>query len=220
MDIKGHTVKSYDKDLQSISGTLDHLLDLINHSIGIVEEVINNPKGGDVKAINHHDNKINNLDHLTEKKVTAMLALRQPLAFDLRYIVSALKVSSNLERMGDKCKSIVKKIIKLDAKIDDNTKKSLLEMLNIARIMTCNAVEAFNNNDLKMAEQVLKQDDEIDQIYHRLFDIIDKERFSGTQVKNIINILFIAKNLERLADHSTNIAEMVKYVVSGEIIED
>jgi phosphate transport system protein len=220
MDIKEHTVKSYDKDLKSISGTLEDLLDLLNHSIDIVENVIEEPKGKSAKEIIHHDNKINNLDNLTEKKVTAMLALRQPLAFDLRYIVSALKVSSNLERMGDKCKSIVKKIIDLDAEIDSKTKKSLMEMLAIAKIMTVNAVEAFNSNDLEVAEQVLKQDDEIDQIYHRLFDMIDKEIFSGNQVKNIINILFIAKNLERLADHSTNIAEMVKYVVSGEVIED
>lgn len=219
MDIKEHTVKSYDKDLQAISGGLDHLLDLVNHSIGIVGDVIKNPKNKSTAEISTHDYKINNLDHLTEKKVTAMLALRQPLAFDLRYTISALKVSSNLERMGDKCKSVVKKIIELDTIIDAKTKKSLLEMLDIAKKMTKDAVLSFNNNDLEKANQVLKQDDEIDQIYYHLFDMINKENFSQQQVRNIINVLFIAKNLERLADHATNIAEMVSYVVNGEIVE-
>lgn len=219
MDFKEHTVKSYDKDLHSISGTLDHMLDLLNHSIAMVEEVISDPEKQLVQQITDHDYKINHLDHLTEKKVTAMLALRQPMAFDLRYIISSLKVSSNLERMGDKCKSIIKKITYLDNKLDDQTKKTLLEMLKIAKDMTRNAVLAFNNHDLEKATEVLNKDDEIDKIYQGLFSIADGSSFSSTQVKNIINILFIAKSFERLADHAANIAEMVKYVVSGEIAE-
>jgi len=219
MELKQHTVKSYDKDIQSISGTLDHLLELLNESISMVEDVIKNPQKQLVQQILDHDYKINHLDHLTEKKVTSMLALRQPMAFDLRYVISALKVSSNLERMGDKCKSIIKKIANLETKIDKETKNSLLGMLNIAKEMTKNAVIAFNGHNLESAASVLKQDDEIDRIYEHLFSIIDGEHFDQGQVKNIINILFIAKSFERLADHAANIAEMVKYVVSGEIVE-
>ncbi|MES2677115.1 MAG: phosphate signaling complex protein PhoU [Pseudomonadota bacterium] len=219
MELKQHTVKSYDKDIQSISGTLDHLLDLLNDSIAMVEDVIRNPQKQLVQQILDHDYKINHLDHLTEKKVTSMLALRQPMAFDLRYVISALKVSSNMERMGDKCKSIIKKIANLETTIDDNTKNSLLAMLKIAKKMTSDAVSAFNEHNLEKAEAVLKQDDEIDQIYENLFSIVEGESFDQMQVKNIINILFIAKSFERLADHAANIAEMVRYVVSGEIIE-
>ena len=220
MELKQHTVKSYDKDLQSISGTLDHLLYLLNDSISMVEDVLQNPDKQMVDQISTHDYKINHLDHLTEKKVTSMLALRQPLAFDLRYIISALKVSSNLERMGDKCKSIIKKISHLETKIDAKTKNSLLKMLEIAKEMTRDAVRAFNEHDLEKARVVLKQDDEIDQIYQQLFSIIDGDSFDRHQVQNIINIIFIAKSFERLADHATNIAEMVRYVVSGEIAEE
>ena len=219
MELKQHTVKSYDKDIQSISGTLEHLLDLLNYSIEMVEDVIKNPQKQLVQQILDHDYKINHLDHLTEKKVTLMLALRQPMAFDLRYIISALKVSSNLERMGDKCKSIIKKIAHLETKMDDKTKNALLKMLEIAKKMTRDAVLAFNDHNLEKAEEVLKQDDEIDQIYENLFSIVEGESFDQKQVKNIINILFIAKSFERLADHASNIAEMVRYVVSGEIIE-
>jgi phosphate transport system protein len=219
MELKQHTVKSYDKDLESITGTIDHILDLLNHSISMVEDVLRKPDKGLVEQISAHDYKINHLDHLTEKKVTSMLALRQPLAFDLRYIISALKVSANLERMGDKCKSIIKKIAHLDTELDNKTRNSLLEMLEIAKAMTRNAVSAFSEHDLQKAQQVLKQDDQIDQIYENLFSIAQGENFNQKQVKNIVNILFIAKSFERLADHAANIAEMVKYVVSGEIVE-
>jgi phosphate transport system protein len=219
MELKQHTVKSYDKDLESITGTIDHLLDLLNISIDMVEDVIKNPNQELVEQVSANDYKINHLDHLTEKKVTSMLALRQPLAFDLRYIISALKVSANLERMGDKCKSIIKKITHLDNTLDDPTKNSLLEMLKIAKEMTRNAVCAFSEHNLEKAAQVLEQDDQIDQIYENLFSIAQGENFNQQEVKNIINILFIAKSLERLADHAANIAEMVQYVVTGEIIE-
>jgi phosphate transport system protein len=219
MELKQHTVKSYDKDLESITGTLDHILDLLNQSISMVEDVLKNPDKQLVEQISSHDYKINHLDHLTEKKVTSMLALRQPLAFDLRYIISALKVSANLERMGDKCKSIIKKIANLDTELDAKTKNSLLEMLEIAKEMTKNAVFAFSEHDLEKAAQVLKQDDQIDQIYQQLFSIAEGDHFNQQEVKNIVNILFIAKSFERLADHAANIAEMVRYVVSGEIVE-
>ncbi len=219
MELKEHTVKSYDKDLQSISGTLDHMLDLLNDSISMVEDVIKDPQVGLVQQITEHDYKVNHLDHLTEKKVTAMLALRQPKAIDLRYVISALKVSANLERMGDKCKSIIKKIAHLDQPMDDKTKSSLLNMLKIAKVMTRDAVFAFNDQNMEKAVEVLKKDDEIDKIYKDLFSIIEGESFDSHQVKNIINILFIAKSFERLADHAANVAEMVKYVVSGEISE-
>lgn len=93
MSLKEHTVKSYDKDLQSIAGTVDEMCDLVSMSIDMVSEMILNNRDDYPEKITAHDYKINALDFLIEKKVTAMLALRQPLAVDLRYIVSALKVS-------------------------------------------------------------------------------------------------------------------------------
>jgi phosphate transport system protein len=219
MEIKQHTVKSYDKDLESISDTINSIVGLLNISISMVEDIIKNPDKKLIEEINIHDYKINQLDNLTERKVTSMLALRQPLAFDLRYIISALKVSANLERMGDKCKSIIKKISYIETKLDQNIQNSLLKMLDIAKDMTNNAVLAFNEHNTKNAAEVLKQDDEMDKIYHQIFSIAKGENFDQKQVEDIIKILFIAKSFERLADHASNIAEMVSYVVSGEILE-
>ncbi len=217
MSLKEHTVKSYDKELQSIAGTLDEMVELVSISIDMVAGMITHNHDDYLEKITSHDYKINSLDFLVERKITTMLALRQPMAFDLRYIVSSIKVASNLERVGDQAKSIIKKIDRIGAKaFDENVTKSLLEMVELSKVMVRNSVKAFNDQDFDKAEEVLKQDDKIDEIYSSLFGIMEGENFSKQQTEKIINILFIAKSFERLADHSTNIADITKYVITGE----
>lgn len=217
MSLKEHTVKSYDKELQSIAGTLDEMVELVSVSIDMVAGMITHNHDDYLEKITSHDYKINSLDFLVERKITTMLALRQPMAFDLRYIVSSIKVASNLERVGDQAKSIIKKIDRIGAKaFDENVTKSLLEMVELSKVMVRNSVKAFNDQDFDKAEEVLKQDDKIDEIYSSLFGIMEGENFSKQQTEKIINILFIAKSFERLADHSTNIADITKYVITGE----
>jgi phosphate transport system protein len=217
MTLKEHTVKSYDKDLQSIAGTLEEMSELVATSIDMVAEMIKTTHDDYLEKITTHDYKINSLDFLIERKVTAMLAMRQPMAVDLRYIVSALKVSSNLERIGDQAKSIIKKVHRIGHEaFGDNIKASLLEMVNLSKVMVRDSIVAFNDQNSEMADDVLRRDDKIDEIYSSLFGILEGESFSKQQAEKIINILFIAKSFERLADHSTNIAEITKYVDTGE----
>lgn len=218
MTLKEHTVKSYDKDLLSIAGTLDDMMHLVVESIDLVAQMIKLRDAKFLEKIAAHDYKINSLDHLIEKKVTAMLAMRQPMAVDLRYIISSLKVSSNLERSGDQAKSIIKKIAHIGSeKFASDVEDSLLDMIRISQEMTRDAVIAFNGQNVELADEVLKKDDKIDQIYSDFFRILECENFNKEQVKNITNTLFIAKSFERLADHSTNIAEIAMFVVTGEI---
>jgi len=217
MTLSEHTVKSYDKDLQAIAETIDEMCQLVLQSIDIVALAIRNSQEDFLDRIITHDYKINSLDFLIERKVTSMLALRQPMAVDLRYIVSALKVSSNLERMGDQAKSVVKKMERIrQSKIEDGVEKVLFEMLDVSKNMVIKSVQAFNEQDAKKAEEVLQEDEMVDENYEKLFKIVDEETLSREKVVNIINILFIAKNFERLADHTTNIAEITKYVITGE----
>jgi phosphate transport system protein len=217
MSLKEHTVKSYDKDLQSIAATLEDMTNLVVQSIDMVAKMIRSRDGDFINQITEHDYKINSLDHLIEKKVTAVLALRQPMAVDLRYIISSLKVSSNLERIGDQAKSIIKKITHIGTeKFTKDVEDSLIEMVDLSKKMALQSVKAFNDQNIEIAEEVLKEDDTIDRIYSDLFRIIDNESFSKDQVKKITNTLFIAKSFERLADHSTNIADITKFVITGE----
>jgi phosphate transport system protein len=218
MSLKEHTVKSYDKDLQSIAATLDEMVELVIQSIEMVTQMIRLRDSKFIEKITSHDYKINTLDNLIEKKVTAMLALRQPMAVDLRYIISSLKVASNLERSGDQAKSIIKKIALIGSeKFESDVEESLISMIENCKKMVIAAVKSFNDQDSALALLVLKQDDEIDQTYSDLFRIMEHENFSKEQVKKLTNTLFIAKSFERLADHSTNIAEIANFVVTGEI---
>lgn len=221
MSLKEHTVKSYDHDLQSIAATLDEMMHLVLTSIDMVSSMIGkgekNEESNFLEKITSHDYKINTLDFLIERKVTTMLALRQPMAVDLRYIVSALKVSSNLERVGDQAKSIIKKVDRIGTKaFDGEIKKSIFDMADLSKEMVKNSVISFNDQNDKLAQEVLEQDDKIDEIYSSLFGIMENDNFNARQAKEMINILFIAKSFERLADHSTNIAEITQYVTTGE----
>ena len=218
MSLKDHTVKSYDNELQSIAGTLDLTVSLIFQSLDMISSAINNYNQQLVQNITNHDYKINTLDHLIEKKVTTILALRQPMAVDLRYIISSLKVSANLERIGDQAKNIIKKISLLEGyNFDEKVKEWLTQMISISKNMVQNAVLSFNSHNLNLAQQVLTQDDIIDQTYSNFFSLINKENFNRNEVNQIVNTLFIAKSFERLADHSTNIAEITGFVITGEI---
>lgn len=218
MTLKEHTVKSYDQDLKSVATTIDYMLELVLQSIEMVTQMIRTRDHSFIDNISAHDYKINSLDNLIEKKITAILALRQPMAVDLRYIMSALKVASNLERSGDQAKSIIKKIARIgDEQFEKQVEESLISMINLSQEMTINSVKSFNDQNLELAHEVMKQDDEIDQTYKKLFNITDQESFSQEEVKKITNTLFIAKSFERLADHSTNIAEITEFVVTGEM---
>lgn len=217
MSLKEHTVKSYDKDIQSIYATIDEMRDLVLVAIDMVGEMIVERHDDYLEKIKIHDYKINSLDFLIERKITAMLALRQPMAVDLRYIVSALKVSSNIERIGDQAKSIIKKIHRIGSEaFDEDVRNSLLAMVRVSKEMIVDAVFSFNEQDLEKSASVLKRDDEIDSLYSGLFRIMEGGNMSKEQLERIINILFIAKSFERLADHSTNVAEIASYVVTGE----
>ena len=217
MSLKQHTVKSYDQDLKLVASTLDEMMDLTLESIDMVAAIIKSNDQAIMDQVKKHDYKINSLDVLIEKKVTAILALRQPMAVDLRYIISSIKVASNLERIGDQAKSIMKKINVIgNGEFEVDVIDSLNEMIEISKSMIKNSVAAFNDFDQELAQQVLNQDDKIDVIYKNMFNLTDKKTFSKEQVQKIINTLFIAKSFERLADNSTNIAEIAQFVVSGE----
>ena len=131
LNLKQHTVKSYDKDIKSISDTIEDLLDLTLQSIDMVEELMKNPteQKDFMEKITNHDYKINSLDNLVEKKVTSMLALRQPMAIDLRFVVSAIKVAGSLERIGDQAKSVIKKWFILKSKLTTKQKDHYLKCL-------------------------------------------------------------------------------------------
>lgn len=216
MSLSKHTVRSYDDALSSVAADLELMLDKVKISIDMVLQSIENPDQDYYAKVQAHDREVNEIDKKIEQKVVQLLALRQPMAVDLRYVTSMLKVSANLERIGDQAKNIVGKIGKIKNRVIDKRFIDLfIDMTNISKNMIDAAVVSFNSQDAQKAEFVLESDAAINADYKEFKNIIDGENFTRSEVIDLIDILFVAKSLERLADHTTNIAELSKYVITG-----
>jgi len=172
-------------------------------------------------AVNVIDNDrlVNTLDVEIDEESIRLIALRQPKAGDLRFITTAMKITTDLERMGDLAVNIAERALELN---DEPILKPYIDipkMRSIAQRMTRDALDAFVRKDKRLAREVIIRDDEVDDLKHAvlhelaLFMVKDP-----TTVTRAMKVSFVAQYLERIADHATNIAEMVIYLVDGKII--
>jgi len=217
-DLGKHTVRSFDDKLEDISSLILSMSKLTIKSISLIESAIKG-EGDLINKAQDHDKKVNQHDYEIASEVVAFIALRQPKAYDLRFAVSAIKVASNLERVGDYAKGVVRKIAKSDLHISKTHQEELLKMTKIAQEMVKDSVNALLKNDLNKAAKVLAKDDEIDGIYRAIFADFSNNKLDESS-RELINVIFIAKSIERLADHASNIASIVNYIVTGKTIEN
>lgn len=217
-----HIVHAFDSELAALEkaitemgGQVELQLDksiqaLVEHDVVRAKEVIKNDK-----AIDKIELEVANL-------TTNIFALRQPMAADLRAIVAALKISSNLERMGDYAKNISKRTITLSkVPLITTLGKSVRRMGHLVENMINDVLNAYVKRDEEMAIKVIEQDHEVDQLHTSLFrEILTYMMEDPSNITACTHLLFIAKNVERIGDHATNIAEQVYYIKTGEFIED
>jgi phosphate transport system protein len=165
------------------------------------------------------DHIVNSLDVEIDEECIRLIALRQPKATDLRFITTAMKIVTDLERMGDLAVNIAERALDLNKEPDIKPYVDIPRMRDIALGMTRDALDAFVHKDKKLAMDVIMRDDEIDDLKHA---ITSELLFMMLEDPNVIcrsmRITFIAQYLERFADHATNIAEMVIYLVEGKFI--
>jgi phosphate transport system protein len=160
--------------------------------------------------------KINRLEIQIDELATSLLARVQPMATDLRFITAAMKINNDLERMGDISVNIVRRTLVL---MHEPMPKELVDiphMATLAQAMIRQSLDAFVRKDAELARSILTSDDAIDQlrdsVYEELVSLMERD---PTTVRQSINLMFIARALERLADHATNIAEDVLFLVEG-----
>jgi phosphate transport system protein len=166
-----------------------------------------------------NDRTVNTLDVEIDEDSIRLIALRQPMAGDLRFITTAMKITTDLERMGDLAVNVAERALELN---DEPLLKPYIDiprMRTIAQRMTRDALDAFVRKDKRLARDVIIRDDEVDDLKHR---VLQELAFFMVQdpatVTRAMKISFVAQYLERIADHATNIAEMVIYLVDGKII--
>jgi phosphate transport system protein len=167
------------------------------------------------------DKKLDSLEIETERRAVQLIALRAPMAGDLRDVVAALKISGVVERIGDYAKNIAKRVPLLEnvGKIEPLT--LLPEMARIATEMVHNVLDAFVERDAEAAVRVCERDAAVDDFYDSVFRTLLTHMMENPQnIGQSAHLLFVAKNLERVGDHATNIAEMVYYAATGEHMSD
>ena len=213
---KRHTDREYEAELAQIR---DQLLLMA----GRVEEMIANA----VRAIGERDpalarntieidHKVNKTEMETDELCMRILARRQPLASDLRFITSALKMVTDLERIGDLAVNICERAIDLAGEHRLEGLDTLMQMASVVQSMVRDAIDAFVQGDPDLAQQIIDRDDELDELYHVYFrEVLAAMLKEPTSIERGIHIQSVAKWLERIGDHATNLAERVIFMVKG-----
>lgn len=172
------------------------------------------------KKIIEMDDIVDKYNWDIEDRCLKLLALQQPMAHDLRMIASAMKIISDIERMGDYCVDIAKFSIDLMKFSSFLINPNLIEMFRLVEKIINDSLEAFINRDVDFILKVVDEDEEIDHTYHRIYDEIVEEIENVPQTApQGIKLLMIARYLERIADHVTNVAERIYYMETGELKE-
>lgn len=216
MSLGQHTLKSYDQQLEQL---LRHILDMGAQVRSLVADARatfrqrDESRIGEAKAA---DKLINELDERIDEAATQVLALQNPMAIDLRFVVAVLKITTMLERMGDLAKNTVKRTVKMGAFAPEPIVVKLEQMADVADGMLALALEAFADKDTTKAAKVWSRDAEIDALYKEIFALMQENMVADpAHAEACTHVVFAAKNLERLADYTTNLAKTVYYIASG-----
>jgi phosphate transport system protein len=171
------------------------------------------------REVIERDHQINALDVEIDEESIRLLALHQPAARDLRLVTTAMKIATELERISDLSENVSERVIELNEEPQLKPYIDIPMMGNMARMMVKHSIDAFVKDDAQLARKVLADDDYVDDLMEQIFRELLSFMLEDTRtISRAIRLSFIAKYLERMADHATNIAELVVYLVEGKII--
>lgn len=215
-----HTVKSYDEELNQLRSMISRMGGLAEAQLmGAIEALIERD-AEKAQRIVAADRSLDILELETETQAIQMIALRSPMAGDLREIVAALKISSALERIADYAKNVAKRSIVLNQSEPVKPAVLIPKMADLAKIMLKDVLDAYIDRDSRKALMVWESDKGIDELYNSLFrELLTYMMENPRLITPCTHILFIAKNIERIGDHVTNIAEIIYYQVEGENLD-
>lgn len=214
-----HTNKSYDSDLRLLS---DHILLIASRVEKMIVSSIKALSSNDLALAREtidYDKIIDKDEMLIDRQCLELLAQRQPLGQDLRFVVAVIKMVTYFERLGDLAVKICQRVIKLQPLKNQASLEGIEAMAKLVQEMLKEVIEAFLLQDNQRAFKVIHQDDAIDEIYHtttRLY--IQEMADSSKETQSYYHLLSIAKWLERMGDHCTNLAELIIFMVKGEDI--
>ena len=213
-----HIVKSYEDELNTLTADCARMGGIAEAQVHDALEAVVKRDQALAEAVVSRDERLDVLERDIERKAIRLIALRQPLANDLRKTVAAMKIAGNLERCGDLAKNIAKRTLILNAgePIGPLT-RSIERMGRLVAGRMKDVLDAYTGSDLDRAMAVWSRDDEVDEHYNSLFrELLTYMMGDPRTITACAHLLFVAKNLERIGDHATNIAEIIHYEITGE----
>ena len=220
-DQSEHLVKSFDNELKKLSAMLTRMGGIVESQVSLAASAMLNRDSTAAASAVEEDSKVDALEREIEQFVIRMLALRQTMAADLRMIVAALKATGDLERIGDYAANVAKRSIVLAQFPAPYSMGGLGHMANLVQEQLKSIIDALGSADPDKAIEVWRSDQAVDDIYNTIFrELITYMMEDPRNITPCTHLLFIAKNLERIGDHTTNIAETIYYAVKGEVLPD
>ena len=216
----GHTVKSYEEEMQSLNDNLVMMGSLTESQMADAMSAVIKVDKESVDKIVKSDGKINELRSIIDNQITTVLVKRAPMAVDLRITISTMKISHDLERIGDLAKSVAKKVKPLPVDLPDELTASLRRLGDLVQKQLKDVLDAYLNKSKEKAIEIWGKDEQVDDLTNLAMNEV--ATYLQKDKKNLemaTHLLFVTKNIERAGDHITNIAESLYYLIEGEYLE-
>ncbi len=214
-----HIASAFDRDLEAIQAQIMKMGGMVEHAIAQAAKSLEARDEEQAEEVRRQDRAIDAMEERVNEATARLIALRAPTAIDLRLALSVLKISANLERIGDYAKNMAKRttVLAQMPAIDGST-SALRRMAREVELMLKDALDAYIRRDADLALSVVERDHDVDQMYNALFrEFLTFMMEDPRNITACMHLHFIAKNTERMGDHVTSIAEQVIYLVTGEM---
>ena len=216
-----HIVKSYDQELAQLNNTIVEMGGITETQIEASIQAVVDRNPLLARQVIDNDDQVDDLNYEVDNMAMRLLALRQPMALDLRNVVAALKISSDLERIADYASNIARRSLALSEVDPVRPINAVPRMTRPILTMLKNVLDAYIHHDVDKAISVWHADEEVDDMYTSLFrELLTYMMEDARHITPCTHVLFIAKNIERIGDHITNISETIYFLVHGERLNE
>jgi phosphate transport system protein len=216
-----HTVKAFDNEITQLRGLIAEMGGLAETAIANAIEALIRHDEDLAQTVVSGDAKLDALEAEVDQLAVRIIALRAPMADDLRDVIAALKISGVVERIGDYAKNIAKRVGEIERQKKMEPLTLIPAMAEIAQSMVRDVLNAYAARDQHLAVQVVERDEKLDNFYNSIFrNLVAHMMESPATISSAAQLLFVARNLERIGDHATNVAEMVYYAETGAYLSE
>ena len=214
-----HTDREFEAELERVAALVTHMSGQLSQILEGAHRALRERSIVVAQDMIEADREINGTELAVDGLCMQILALRQPVAGDLRFIMTVLKTVSDFERIGDLAKNVCERVVELAETQPMVADATIVEMMEYARQMVKKVIVAFAERDSSGARAVLASDDRLDELYHQVLrDLLSRMKDEPPTIFEATRLQSIAKYIERIGDHATNVAEMVVFMVEGEDI--